>query len=409
MSMRALLLLAGTLSAAFGADDTWSALLMRVRARVLQSTRTAPRYVCSQEIERRDFELTREKTPLPYENPARMCELIELEEPGKSARLKLTTSDRAHLDVMLTAGSELFSWPGERSFDAKTPGDLLGGGFSGNGDFAGFLIGVFAPRHAGFQFVENCGVNCVRFSYEIAPEDSRYTVKTEADRATVGFHGTFDVDTVSGSLIQLSVIATDLQKWLAPVCETRTRMTYAVKSEAGAFLTPQSSESEFVSSDGSYSVNRVEYIGCRRYTVESAVSFTDRAGKSDPAAKAAPVAPASGSELRLRLVSKIDSETSFAGDTLEAALDRPALDTQHGVIPAGTVVRGHLAQVKKTYGSRPQVSFAIRFDTIVLGGAPVPITLSANGKMDDHGRAVFRFNGANIALDNQFVSSWRVK
>jgi hypothetical protein len=44
---------------------------------------------------------------------------------------------------MLAGGQELFSWPGGRSFGTQDPNDLLGGGLSGSGDFANFLISVF--------------------------------------------------------------------------------------------------------------------------------------------------------------------------------------------------------------------------------------------------------------------------
>jgi len=404
-------LLTGVLIAAPPADLDSKALLETVRSKVLRNAKAVPRYVCRQEIERRDFELAHDKkTPLPYDHPARICEILGAEEPGKSSRLKLMDSDRAKLDVMLATGTELFAWPGERRFDVKTPGDLIGGGFSGNGDFAGFLIDVFAPNQARFHYQGSCGAACAHFAYEVPPEVSRYTVKAATERATVGFHGTFDVDPRSADLLQLTVIADDLQKWLGAVCETRTRMTYRVNSDVGAFLVPQSSESEFLATDGSYSVNRVSYIGCRRYSAESVVSFAgDGAGTKVNAPAKAPALPVPGSTLRLRFLSEIDSEISFAGDSVSAALDRPVLDTDGGEIPAGTSLHGHVAQLKKLYGARPQVEIALRFDTIVLHDLPVPIRLEARGKMDDHGRAVFRFSSEKTVLGKEFVSQWRVR
>src|SRR5579871_5878896 len=97
----------GALAIASGADPDSKALLSRVRSKILQNAKSAPRYVCRQEIERQDFVLIREKT-LPYDKPAEMCALLAAENPASSARLKLATSDRARLDVMLTARGELF-------------------------------------------------------------------------------------------------------------------------------------------------------------------------------------------------------------------------------------------------------------------------------------------------------------
>lgn len=411
MRFLAFLLLTGTLVPASPAELDSKALLETVRSKILRNAKAVPRYVCRQEIERRDFELAHDKkAPLPYDHPAQMCELLSAQEPGKSPRLKLMDSDRAKLDVMLATGTELFAWPGERRFDVKTPTDLIGGGFSGNGDFAGFLIDVFAPQQASFHYEGSCPANCVRFSYEIAPEVSRYTISTVHDHATVGFHGTFDVDPRSADLLQMTVIANDLQKWLGAVCETRTRMTYRVNTDVGVFLVPQSSESEFLATDGSYSVNRVSYLGCRRYSAESVLSFAEDAvgANSNPPPKP-PALPPSGTSLRLRFTSKIDSESSFAGDTVSATLDRPLRDTEGGDIPAGTSLRGHVAQLKKLYGTRPEVVIALRFDTIVLHDVPVPIALEARGKMDDRGRAQFRFSGEKVVLDKNFVSEWRVR
>ena len=409
MRIVALMLMAGTFVSSWAADADSAALLERVRQKVLVNARRAPRYVCRQEIERQEFELARTKPPLPYNNSARMCELVSAEQPGKSSRLQLTESDRAKLDVMLASGSELFSWPGERGFDVKTPGDLLGGGFSGNGDFAGFLLDVFAPKQARFHYAGSCGSPaCVRFSYEIPPEVSRYTVSTKSEHATVGFHGTFDVDPRSANLIQLSVIAADLQTWLGSVCETRTRMTYTGQADTAGFLVPESTESEFLSADGSYSVNRVSYIGCRRYSTESVLSFAGASATPNPVARA-PALPATGTALRLHLTSTIDSETNFAGDTVQAALERPVQDSEYGTIPAGTVVRGHIAQLEKVYGPRPAVVIALRLDTIVLHDVPVPIVLEARGHTDDHGRAMFHFAGEKVVLDKTFVNDWRVR
>ena len=116
-----------------------------------------------------------------------------------------------------------------------------------------------------------------------------------------------------------------------------------------------------------------------------------------------------GGELRLRLASRIDSEVNFDGDILEATLDRLVRDTQGGTIPAGTVVRGHLAQVEKVNFPNRQVVLAIRFDTMVLDGTPVPVKLVPRGKMDQRGREMIRFPGSKLVLGPEFIWRWRVQ
>jgi hypothetical protein len=187
---------------------------------------------------------------------------------------------------------------------------------------------------------------------------------------------------------------------------THTRTTM----NTGDFTIPKSTEREFLARDGAYAVNRVSYEGCREYAAESVLSFdADPAGAAPHAqVKVAPSLPAEGSELRLRLASKIDSEVNFAGDSLQATLDHPVRDSQGGTIPAGTVFRGHLAELGKVYIPGRQVVVAIRFDAMVANGTPVAVMLDPIGKMDRRGREVFRFPGASWVAGKEFVSRWRV-
>jgi len=105
----------------------------------------------------------------------------------------------------------------------------------------------------------------------------------------------------------------------------------------------------------------------------------------------------------------MDSELSSAGDSLEATLEHAVRDTEGGTIRAGTVFRGHLAQLEKVHFPRWHVVIAIRFDTVVLHGEPVPLTLEPIGKMDRRGRALFSFAVQTLVLEKQFVSRGRVR
>ena len=96
-------------------------------------------------------------------------------------------------------------------------------------------------------------------------------------------------------------------------------------------------------------------------------------------------------------------------DSLEGTLVRPVRDADGGTIPAGIVFQGHLTQLEKTYIPERQMLVGIRFDTIVLNGAPVPLTLYPMGEADPHWNAIFRFPVAKkVVLDKQFISRWRV-
>jgi len=410
MNWRCLILLAASAGMSCAADVDSSALLARVHSKVLDNERRVPRYICRQQIERQVYtQIGRQWMVSLHEHSA--CDGLPEQGTPKIPGLTLSTTDRANLDVMLAGANELFAWPGGRSFDTDDPGELLGGGLSGSGDFANFTISIFTSDQTTFEYQGPCqGPSCVRYSYDVPLRVSHYSVKNSLSEVTVGFHGTFDVDPQSADLLQLIVIPTDLQQALSTACDLRTRMTYTrTTMNTGDFTIPKSTERAFLAKDGAYAVNRVSYQGCREYTAESVLSFdVDSSSPSPKAAKVPPPLPAKGSELRLKLASKIDSNVNFAGDGLEAALVRPVRDTQGGTIRAGTVFRGHVAELEKVYLPKRQVVIAIRFDSIVLNGAPVPLSLEPVGEMDQRGHEVFRLAGARSVLGKGFVSRWLV-
>jgi hypothetical protein len=398
------LLLAGSIMTVWAGEIDSVLLLARVQSKVRDNARRIPRYVCRQAIERQGF--------TSVNGFSRACGTLPELGGIEASGLSLIIADRAHLDVMLTESSELFSWPGERRFDTNSPDDLLVGGMSGSGDFAAFVISVFTFGQVTFEYLGACeGGSCVRYRFNVPREVSRYLIKGTLTQATVGYHGTIDVNPQTADLMQMTVMPTDLSEVLFEACDFRTRMTYTLaNTQAGEFMVPASTEMEYLAKDGSYSLNRIWYEGCRQYTAESALTFgNDLPGTtSDRRTKVSAALPMAGSEVRLRLASRIDSEVASAGDSLEATLVRAVRDTEGRTIPPGTMFLGHLAQLERVYLPRRQVVIAIRFDAIVLNVAPIPIRLDAIGKVDTLGRGIFSFSGPRVVLDQQFVSQWRV-
>ncbi len=411
-SWGSLLLVVSAVTASAAEIDS-AALLSRVQSKVRENARSMPRYICRQTIVRQAFTRLAPQLTVAFDKHAGCDTLPEAGLP-KIPSSTLAVTDRAHLDVLLSEGKELFAWPGGRSFDTADPDELLAVGLSGSGDFASFVIDVFNLGKVTFEYLGACrGAACARYRYDVPVETSRYVVKSpENVWRKLGFHGTFDVDPQSSNLVRISVIATDPSKALPEACDIRTRMTYTRTAvEAREFMMPESTEREYLSKDGSYSMNHVVYEGCHEYTAESVLTFGDDAGKPPPGGppKAPPALPVTGSELQLRFVSKIDSEVASAGDGLEATLVRPLGDKDGGRIPAGTSFRGHLTQLERAYIPRRQLLVGIRFDAIVLNGAPVPLLLNPTGEADPHGDAIFSFPGVKrVVLDKRFVSRWLV-
>jgi len=159
------LLLAGSIAIVWAGDVDSAALLARVQSKVRDNARRIPRYVCRQEIERTAFATIHKSSG--------DCGTLPDQGLTKPPGLSLILADRAHLDVMLNEGKELFSWAGSHSFDADNPNALLGGGFSGSGDFASFVINVFTLDQVTFYYLGACeAASCVRYRYDVPLEVS---------------------------------------------------------------------------------------------------------------------------------------------------------------------------------------------------------------------------------------------
>jgi len=297
-------------------------------------------------------------------------------------------------------------------FQSNNPADLLSGGFSGNGDFASFIITAFSSGGTSFEYLGPCrSASCVRYRYDVPVSVGRYVVENPVARVTVGYHGSIDIDPQSADLLAATVIPTDVPKQMA--CDIRTRMMYKrTILNASEFTIPEAVSKEYLDSNGWYFSNWIQYTGCRQYSAESTLTF----GVDEPEPSAdeqklrAPAAmPMRGATLELRLATKVDSGLSSAGDRVEARLIRAIRASDGNAIPAGSVVSGHLAQVRRAYSPKPSVRFAIRFDTILIDGRSTPVTLSPTGTMDARGRGVFTFSRERVVLDSKFVSRWRVQ
>jgi hypothetical protein len=372
-------------------------LLSRVKAKVRENTRTIPKFICRQKIERQAFATG---------HSPRSCGALGDSDVRKGL---LVTSDRAVLDVMLSESTEMFAWPGAKSFEADDQDDLLGGGFSGTGDFATFVISIFTLDAATFYYHGSCETGSgVYYTFDIPASASHHTVTMNQNTATLGYHGSFEVDPQSADLLRLTVIPTDLSKALPAACDVRTQMTYTKAAvAAGEFTIPASTEKQYLSRDGTRYMDRVSYESCHEYSSESLITFEDKT-PADDAPRVTPALPPSGTEVQLRLSANVDSAHGAAGDSVEATLVRAVRDTQGHAIPAGTVFRGHLVQLLTIHSPQERVTMGFRFDAMVLNGQPVSVNLTPIGSLDRRGAEVFTFPGRNVIRGKGTVMRWRV-
>ena len=401
MGWRSSLALIGCLQIAWCADIDATALLARARAKVVDEAARIPQYVCRQQIERKVY--------FPNSRKEQNCAaMLAQRSLNPLVGMYQDSEDRAKLDVMLSNGGELFAWPGGRAFNAQDPGDLLAGGMSGSGDFASFRIDIFTNPDVAIHYQGTCGESCARFIYEVPPAASHYVLRTHSDAVTIAYHGTLDVSSPAGDLLKLTVIAAAVEKALPEVCAVRSEINYS-RANTGEFMLPADTEKDLILRDGSYFANTTAYKGCRQYSSQSSVSFEDetQAPRGAESAKASSP-PAFETVLQLRLISKIDPGSSFAGDAIEEALTKAVRDVSGGRIPVGTVFRGHLAEMARRIFPRAETVVAIRLDSVVLGGKEVPITLEPMGLSDARGRGIFVFPGTK-PVGGKLLSRWRVR
>jgi len=95
-----------------------------------------------------------------------------------------------------------------------------------------------------------------------------------------------------------------------------------------------------------------------------------------------------GTQLALRLNSPVGSDTSQVGDPIGATLDRAILVDGIEVLPAGSVVSGHVVAAESSGKVKGRGTLSLLFDSVSGGGRSYPIAarvelLAASGRNRD--------------------------
>jgi hypothetical protein len=170
-------------------------LLQRVTRKVLETVDRLPKYMCTQTIDRSQYNPT-------VGSAGRPCE------PYARKQLHLTTSDRLRLDVAVSAGREMYSWVGETHFDDRSLFELVRNGALSTGSFASFLMVVFRDDEASFSYkgeVAEAGRQLAEFEFSVPVQSSHYIFSGAGRRVTTGYFGSIFVDSQSADLVRLVV------------------------------------------------------------------------------------------------------------------------------------------------------------------------------------------------------------
>ncbi len=362
-----------------------SDLLLRVRDRVLNTADRLPRYLCTQTVDRWQYEPGGIRTIPDCETMGR--------ERGKQFPMVLTTADRLRLDVGVAQGNEAYSWVGENRFGDRTLFDIVKEGALSTGNFRGFLEVVFRVDNAGFSFVREKaedGRKLMEYRFEVPLGQSHYEYWGDGHPHTTAYEGTLTADSETADLVDLTVRTRNLSTETG-ACEASTSMKYSGWQVNGAkFLLPAYTRMDIRMVNGVEFRNESVYTGCHEFLGESTLRFEapgERAGGAPSKAGQAPAAAAvpAGLPFTAQLAQDIAVATAAAGDLVKAVLAADLADRRKILAPKGTALTCRIQRIRRYYNLHDRIELGafepaarveilLRLESLASAGGPQPIT-----------------------------------
>ena len=345
-------------------------VLEQARARFRSMAHDLEKYVCVETVNRSYYQRT-ESPDVPACGPVAAT-------PVPPPPLEFT--DRVRLEVTVSQGRELHSWPGATRFDTRDIDEIIRDGPVSTGSFGGYLEGIFDAPGVTFEYAgeqQQDGKTAFRYRYLVGLQASHFQVKVGSNWLAVAYQGEFRIDPESLQLEQLTVHASDLPA-TAPFCAATTTLEYQrVHIGDSDLLLPRQSQLDITLRSGRQTRNSIIFSGCREYQAESEIVF---AGAADPVSTAAPAAGRGhvsvpiGLPVTLSLGEAIDSANAAAGDPVSASVVKPVLRPGSGevLIPAGAVVRGRIRRVEHYLWPEPYFRISASFNRVEVQGLVSP-------------------------------------
>ncbi len=342
-------------------------LLERVSKKVLDMVDRLPRYMCTETIDRFQYE----PPPSRVEAPC---------EPDRRLRPHLTTSDRLRLDVAISASHEMYSWVGESHFEDRSLFDLVGSGALSTGSFSSFLLVVFRTDNTAFSYkgpLTEGGRTLEEFEYHVPKPMSHYFYKGEGTRVITGYYGDILVDPQTADLVRLEVHTEGLPPETG-ACQTNSTLDYSrLRLNDTDFLLPKRSELQILNANGVEMRNITVFSGCHEFLGESTLSFDSAPGPGEAAASKSGTAAGdlpAGLPFRIAFDRKIDPASAAAGDRVTAKLTGPIRDGNHRVlVPRGAAVSLRILALRRFYDPVPALRMTLKPETVEIGGTARPL------------------------------------
>lgn len=405
----ALLLVAAALASGQSARDP-DTVLEQARARLRAMSQSLEKYVCVETLDRSYYQrvLPAEAPALPDAPP--VCGKAPA---GGAARepLQLESTDRVRLEVTVSEGHELHSWPGATRFDTRDVDDLIRNGPVSTGSFGAYLASVFDQPGVTFHFNGERSANgktLFEYRYQAPRSASRFEIKVDAAWRPAAYEGEIRIDPQSFELERLTIRIDEAPPGAA-FCEAGATLDYQrVHIGDGEILLPRQSQLEIALQDGRQTSNITTFTNCREYQAESEIVFDAPSGAESTAAPRAGrgrVTLPIGLPVTLALAAPIDTATAAAGDPIAAKVVKPVLrpGTKEELIPAGATVHGRIRRVERHLLPTPYFKIAIAFNRVDVQGVLSPFV--ARSEADDY---LAKRLGASLALRDTGIWYWGV-
>lgn len=401
------LILALAAAAAVRAQGAPDDLIARVRAKLIETIARQESYSCTQTVERVLYESVRGRalstsfdaavagggrpgsSAGAYSVPAeRDCDAFEKKLLDRSSSSQRLSTDRLRIDVAISGGEEIYSFPGENQFEPQRLAEIANRDLSSRGSFGGYLARIFGAHAAGLtsrgEVTEN-GRRLLQFGFGL-----------ERDEASA-YSGTLLIDPQSLDLVRVMVRVPSFPDIHA--CAATASIDWTRQDVAGSSaLLPARALLRIPSRNGGGRESRIEYSACRMFSPGSVHANAEQQLPLFGATHTSAGSVSLPRDLPFRVVTEedVDSSTAAAGDAIRARTITPIHEKSGAVlVPEGAAVTARILQIQ--YLARTKtVDLVMRLDAIEINGKSQPLFAHAVEK-PFRGGVFLHFPGKNAS------------
>ena len=320
--------------------------------------------------------------------------------PEEAAARKPYLRDRLRLDVAVSHEGELFSWHGGKQFSSNGIESVVQAGAASSGTFVGYLQNIFfvpdvVIRYAGR--VQTAQADTMTFEFDVPLASSHQTLLDGLKRIRGPFHGSLTVDARKSQLLSVNISLDGVHAG-SNICTASFSIQYQIAEISGAAsLIPETASLDLDTANHQFVSCQTKFSDCHAFRGESVLHFSD----SDQTATTTAVGRTEESlpertKIHAEIKSRIDSKTSFAGDLVEAVLQKPiTLKATHIRIERGAHLEGVITRLEFHYVPQPFYLLDVALTTLVDGGRRFMFSTTALTGAADKQRIREIFIGGN--------------